>query len=78
MHHIRRALLGGGRNGSGARIATSNDLVGRSVTGWALWNSLPVYGTLILIVPLAVFIWSSSASRQLDDENPVRDKSLGR
>ena len=40
--------------------ATSNDLVGRSFSGWALWNSLPVLGTLILIVPLAVVIWSSN------------------
>ena len=44
--------------------ATSNDLVGRSFTGWALWNSLPVYGTLILVIPLAVLIWRGSASRQ--------------
>ena len=41
--------------------ATSNDLVGRSFSGWALWNSLPVLGTLILVVPLAVLIWSSRA-----------------
>jgi alpha-1,2-mannosyltransferase len=39
--------------------ATSNDLAGRSLSGWALWNSLPVLGTLILVVPLAVLIWSS-------------------
>ena len=38
--------------------ATSNDLVGRSFSGWALWNSLPVLGTLILVVPLGVLIWS--------------------
>ena len=38
--------------------ATSNDLVGRAFTGWALWSSLPVYGTLILVVPLAVLIWT--------------------
>jgi len=44
--------------------ATSNDLIGRSFTGWALWNSLPVFGTLILVVPLANLIWSNSASRQ--------------
>lgn len=36
--------------------ATSNDLVGRSFTGWALWNNLPVFGTLVLIVPLAILI----------------------
>lgn len=41
--------------------ATSNDLVGRSFTGWALWSNLPVYGTLILIVPLAVLISAPSA-----------------
>ena len=40
--------------------ATSNDLVGRSFSGWAIWNSLPVLGTLILVVPLAVVIWSST------------------
>ncbi len=45
--------------------ATSNDLVGRAFTGWALWNSLPVYGTLILVVPLAVLVWTES--RQADD-----------
>ena len=38
--------------------ATSNDAVGRAFTGWALWSSLPVYGTLILVVPLAVLIWT--------------------
>jgi hypothetical protein len=43
--------------------ATSNDLVGRSFTGWALWNSLPVLGTLVLIIQLGVLIWSVS-SRQ--------------
>ena len=41
--------------------ATSNDLVGRSFTGWALWNSLPVLGTLVLIIQLGVLIWSVSA-----------------
>jgi hypothetical protein len=45
--------------------ATSNDVVGRAFTGWALWNSLPVYGTLILVVPLAVLVWTES--RQADD-----------
>jgi hypothetical protein len=37
--------------------ATSNDAAGRSLTAWALWSSLPVYGTLILIAPLGVLIW---------------------
>lgn len=37
--------------------ATSNDLVGRPFTGWALWHSLPVLGTLILGVQLGVLIW---------------------
>ena len=37
--------------------ATSNDLVGRAFTGWALWHSLPVLGTLILGVQLGVLIW---------------------
>ena len=32
--------------------ATSNDLVGRSFTGWALWN---------LIIQLGVLVWSVSA-----------------
>jgi hypothetical protein len=41
--------------------ATSNDLIGRSFTGWALWNSLPVWGTLVLVVALAVLIWSRRA-----------------
>jgi len=44
--------------------ATSNDLVGRSFTGWALWNSLPVFGTLILVIPLGALVWSLSSSRQ--------------
>jgi alpha-1,2-mannosyltransferase len=43
--------------------ATSNDLVGRSFTGWALWNNLPVWGTLVLIVQLGVLIWSRSVRR---------------
>ena len=50
--------------------ATSNDVVGRAFTGWALWNSLPVYGTLILVMPLAVLIWWGSASRQ-PAKNPL-------
>jgi len=37
--------------------ATSNDLVGRNFTGWALWHSLPVLGTLTLAVQLGVLIW---------------------
>lgn len=37
--------------------ATSNDLVGRTFTGWALWNSLPMWGTLTLAVALGVIIW---------------------
>jgi hypothetical protein len=37
--------------------ATSNDAAGRSLTAWALWSSLPVYGTLILVAPLGVLIW---------------------
>ena len=41
--------------------AISNDLVGRSFTGWALWDSLPVLGTLVLIIQLGVLIWSVSA-----------------
>jgi hypothetical protein len=49
--------------------ATSNDLVGRDFSGWALWNSLPVLGTLILVVPLAVLIWSSPRG--------VRKQSVG-
>jgi hypothetical protein len=49
--------------------ATSNDLVGRSVSGWALWSSLPVLGTLILVVPLAVLIWSSRGSWQASAES---------
>jgi hypothetical protein len=43
--------------------ATSNDLVGRSFTGWALWNNLPVLGTLVLIVQLGVLIWSAGVRR---------------
>ena len=43
--------------------ATSNDLVGRSFTGWALWNNLPILGVLILIVQLGVFTWSASVNR---------------
>lgn len=39
--------------------ALSNDLVGRNVSGWAVWNNLPVYGVLLLVVPLASFICSS-------------------
>ena len=54
--------------------ATSNDLVGRSFTGWALWNSLPVYGTLVLVVPLAVLIWSGSVLRQPRHETLAGDR----
>lgn len=43
--------------------ATSNDLVGRTFTGWALWHSLPVLGTLILLVPLGRIIWFASRTR---------------
>lgn len=43
--------------------ATSNDLVGRAFTGWALWNNLPVLGTLVLIVQLGVLIWSAGVRR---------------
>jgi alpha-1,2-mannosyltransferase len=43
--------------------ATSNDLVGRSFTAWALWNNLPVLGTLVLIVQLGVLIWSAGVKR---------------
>lgn len=38
--------------------ATSNDLVGRTFTGWALWNNLPMWGALVLAVQLGVLIWS--------------------
>jgi hypothetical protein len=41
--------------------ATSNDAAGKALTHWALWSSLPVYGTLILVVPLAVLIWNVRA-----------------
>lgn len=41
--------------------ATSNDAAGKALTHWALWSSLPVYGTLILTVPLAVLIWQVRA-----------------
>jgi hypothetical protein len=40
--------------------ATSNDLVSRSFTGWALWNNLPVLGTLVLIIQLGILISSTS------------------
>jgi hypothetical protein len=55
--------------------ATSNDLVGRSFTGWALWNSLPVWGTLVLVVPLAVLIWSRRARQPGEQtrESPPAD-----
>jgi hypothetical protein len=46
--------------------ATSNDLVGRNFTGWALWNSLPVFGTMFLVIPLAVLIWSRTRQFSLD------------
>lgn len=39
--------------------ATSNDLVGRTFTGWALWNSLPTWGTLTLAIALGVLIWTT-------------------
>lgn len=41
--------------------ATSNDVAGKALTHWALWTSLPVYGTLILVVPLSVMIWQLRA-----------------
>jgi hypothetical protein len=40
---------------------TSNDGVGRAFTGWALEHNLPVWGTLLLVVPLGVLIWSVRA-----------------
>jgi hypothetical protein len=48
--------------------ATSNDSVGRSFTGWALWNSLPMYGTLILVAPLAVLIWTDRSQRTVAED----------
>jgi hypothetical protein len=48
--------------------ATSNDSVGRSFTGWALWNSLPMYGTLILVAPLAVLIWTNRSQRVVTED----------
>jgi Glycosyltransferase family 87 len=39
--------------------ATSNDAAGKVITSWALWSSLPVYGTLILVIPLGLLIWSA-------------------
>ena len=51
--------------------ATSNDLVGRSFTGWALWNNLPVWGALVLIVQLGVLIWSF-ASKPVAQANVKR------
>lgn len=39
--------------------ATSNDAAGKVITSWALWSSLPVYGTLILVIPLGWLIWST-------------------
>lgn len=44
--------------------ATSNDLVGRTFTGWALWNSLPMWGTLTLAVALGVLIWIMASDRR--------------
>ena len=41
--------------------ATSNDVAGKALTYWALWSSLPVYGTLVLVIPLAVLIWQVRA-----------------
>jgi hypothetical protein len=43
--------------------ATSNDLVGRGFTDWALWNSLPILGALVLIVQLGVLTWSAGVKR---------------
>jgi hypothetical protein len=37
--------------------ATSNDSVGRAFTGWALSHNLPMWGTLLLLVPLGALIW---------------------
>ncbi|MBX9841632.1 MAG: DUF2029 domain-containing protein [Xanthobacteraceae bacterium] len=54
--------------------ATSNDLVGRSFSGWAVWSSLPVWGTLVLVVPLAVLIWSS---RGLWQESVAKSRPAG-
>lgn len=56
--------------------ATSNDVVGRAFTGWALWSSLPVYGTLILVVPMAVLIWTER--RQADDAAGSGDHATSR
>ena len=36
--------------------ATSNDAVGRAFTGWALSHDLPMWGTLLLVVPLGLVI----------------------
>lgn len=41
--------------------ATSNDGVGRAFTGWALEHNFPVWGTLLLVVPLGALIWSVRA-----------------
>lgn len=43
--------------------ATSNDVAGRDFTGWSLWHSLPVYGTLVLVVQLGVLIWTVGRKR---------------
>jgi hypothetical protein len=43
--------------------ATSNDLVGRVVSGWARWNSLPILGALVLVAQLSVLIWLASLTR---------------
>ena len=44
--------------------ATSNDSVGRTFTGWALWYSLPMWGTLLLVVPLGVLVcWQRRSGR---------------
>ncbi len=58
--------------------ATSNDLVGRSFTGWALWNSLPVFGTLILIIPLTGLVRSINKSRAPNPEPLDVDRALAR
>ena len=52
--------------------ATSNDLVGRSFSGWAVWNSFPMYGALVLVIPLAVLIWWPGAARKPGQEAVAR------
>lgn len=54
--------------------ATSNDLVGRTFTGWALWNNLPMWGALVLVVQLGALIWSIVV-RDTSSRSSLTDRS---